>query len=251
MKVVIIEDEKLSAEHLALLLKKVDEHIEVVKYLDTVKSIVNSFKEGLKAELIFMDIHLADGNCFEVFSQIEIEVPIIFTTAYDNYAIQAFKQNSIDYLLKPISLQDLQFAMNKYNKQQHTANRQQFETFAKTYQQLNNQYKTRFIVKVGETIDTVQTNEIHHFETKESLSFLVTNKGKKYIIEYTLDQLEKLLPPQDFFRINRKIIIHIQAIEKVKTYFNSRLSITANKLEGDSQIVSRERVIEFKKWLDS
>lgn len=251
MKVVIIEDEKLSAEHLALLLKKVDENIEVIKYLDTVKSTVNSFKEGLKAELIFMDIHLADGNSFEVFGQIEIDTPIIFTTAYDNYAIQAFKQNSIDYLLKPVSLQDVQFAIDKYNKQQQKANKELFETFASTYKHLSNQYKTRFIVKVGETIDTVQTNEIHHFETKESLSFLVTTKGKRYIIEYTLDQLEKILPPQDFFRINRKIIIHIQAIEKVKTYFNSRLSIAANKLEGDSQIVSRERVIEFKKWLDN
>jgi DNA-binding LytR/AlgR family response regulator len=198
-----------------------------------------------------MDIHLADGNSFEVFNKIEIKTPIIFTTAYDNYAIQAFKQNSIDYLLKPVSLQDVQFAIDKFNKQQQTANTKLFENFAKTYQQLNNQYKTRFIVKTGETIDTIQTHEIHHFETKESLSFLVTNKGKKYIIEYTLDQLEKILPPQDFFRINRKVIIHIQAIEKVQTYFNSRLTITANKLEGDSQIVSRERVIEFKKWLDS
>ena len=251
MKVVIIEDEKLSAEHLALLLKKVDVNIEIVKYIDTVKATVSLFEDGLQCDLIFMDIHLADGNSFEVFNKIKIETPIIFTTAYDNYAIQAFKQNSIDYLLKPVSLQDVQFAMDKFNKQQQTANKKLFENFAKTYQQLNNQYKTRFIVKTGETIDTIQTHEIHHFETKESLSFLVTNKGKKYIIEYTLDQLEKILPPQDFFRINRKIIIHIQAIEKVQTYFNSRLTITANKLEGDSQIVSRERVIEFKKWLDS
>ena len=106
------------------------------------------------------------------------------------------------------------------------------------------------MVKQGEIIDTVQTSEIHHFETKEGLSFLVTNKGKKYIIDYTLDQLEQLLLPQDFFRINRQIIIHIQAIEKVKTHFNSRLSISANKIEGDAQIVSRERVAEFKKWLD-
>ena len=251
MRVVIIEDEKLSAEHLALLLKKIDVNIEIVKYIDTVKATVYSFQEGLPCDLIFMDIHLADGNSFEIFSQIAIETPIIFTTAFDNYAIQAFKQNSIDYLLKPISLQDLQIAMDKFHKQQQVVNKQLFENFVIAYQQLNNQYKTRFIVKVGETIDTVQTNEIHHFETKESLSFLVTTNGKKYIIEHSLDQLEKLLQPKDFFRINRKIIIHIQAIENVKTYFNSRLSITANKLEGESQIVSRERVAEFKKWLDN
>jgi DNA-binding LytR/AlgR family response regulator len=250
MKVVIIEDEKLSATHLALLLKKVDANIEIVKYIDTVKSTVKQFEAGLQCDLIFMDIHLADGNSFEVFDQTSIEKPIIFTTAYDNYAIQAFKQNSIDYLLKPISLHDLQFAMDKYKKQLHCSNKQLSEPFKSTYQQLKDQYKTRFMVKMGETIDTVQTNEIHHFESRESVSFLVTNKGKKYITAYTLDQLEKILLPQDFFRTNRKTIIHIQAIEKVNAFPNSRLSITANWLEGDAQIVSRERVIEFKKWLN-
>jgi len=249
MKVVIIEDEKLSADHLSLLLKKIDVHIEVIKYIDTVKSTVKLFQEGLQCDLIFMDIHLADGNSFEIFSKIAIAAPIIFTTAYDNYAIQAFKQNSIDYLLKPISFQDVQFAMDKYNKQQ-IVNKQLLETFADKYKQLNESIKTRFMVKVGETIETVQTSEIHHFETKESMSFLVTNKGKKYIIESTLDQLENILPLQHFFRINRKIIIHIDAIEKVKVHFNSRLFITAHTLEGDAQIVSRERVTDFKKWLD-
>lgn len=251
MKVVIIEDEKLSAEHLSLLLKKADANIEIVKYADTVKGTVRLFEDGLQCDLIFMDIHLADGNCFEIFGKTEISTPVIFTTAFDKYAIQAFKQNSIDYLLKPLTLQDVQFAIAKFNKQQQTANRQLFETFVNTYQQISNQYKTRFLVKVGDTIDTVQTSEIHHFETKESLSYLVTIKGNRYIIEYTMDQLEKILPPQDFFRINRKIIIHIQAIQKVNTYFNSRLSIATNKLEGEAQIVSRERVIEFKKWLDN
>lgn len=251
MKIVIIEDEKLSAAHLALLLKKIDANIEIVKYIDTVKSTVKLFEAGLQCDLIFMDIHLADGNSFEVFSQTAIGIPIIFTTAYDNYAIQAFKQNSIDYLLKPVALQDVQFAMDKYTKQQHTANKHLLETLASTYQQKNDQYKTRFMVKLSETIDTVQTNEIHHFESRGSVSFLVTNKGKKYTTEYTLDQLEKILLPQDFFRINRKTIIHIEAIEKVKAFSNSRLSIAADQFEGDVQIVSRERVIEFKKWLNS
>lgn len=250
MKVVIIEDEKLSAEHLALLLKKLDGNIEIIQFIDTVKSTVQQFEQGLQCDLIFMDIHLADGNSFSVFEQIAINIPIIFTTAYDNYAIQAFKQNSIDYLLKPIALQDLQFSLDKYHKQHESANKQLLETFANTYKKLTDQYKTRFLVKQGETIDSVQTADIHHFETKEGLSFLITNKGKKYIVDYTLDQLEDLLLPQDFFRINRKIIIHIQAIINVKTHFNSRLSITAHKLEGDAQIVSRERVLEFKKWLD-
>ena len=251
MKVIIIEDEKLSAEHLTVLLQKIDSSILVIKYFDTVKASVNAFKEGLKADLIFLDIHLADGNSFEIFNQIELEIPIIFTTAFDNYAIQAFKQNSIDYLLKPIALQELQFALEKFNKLQQIGNKDLISSIAEAYQQMNKEYKTRFLVKSGQTIDTIKTEEIHHFETKESMSFLITNKGNHYSIDYTLDQLETMLQPKDFFRINRKIILNIHSIEKVSTYFNSRLSITTNFLDNDARIVSRDRVNDFKKWLDN
>ncbi len=251
MKVVIIEDEKLSAEHLTVLLQKIDPSITVIKYFDTIKTSVTAFKEGLTADLIFMDIHLADGNSFEIFNQIQLEIPIIFTTAFDNYAIQAFKQNSIDYLLKPIALIDLQFAMEKFQKQQKLVNKDLISIIATAYQQLNKEYKTRFLVKLGQTIDTIPIEEIHHFETKESLSFLVTNRGNHHLIDYTLDQLETMLQPKNFFRINRKIILHIQSIEKVSTYFNSRLSIATKFLENDARIVSRDRVNDFKKWLDN
>ncbi|TRX42895.1 LytR/AlgR family response regulator transcription factor [Flavobacterium restrictum] len=251
MKVVIIEDEKLSAEHLTVLLQKIDPSITVIKYFDTIKTSVTAFKEGLTADLIFMDIHLADGNSFEIFNQIALEIPVVFTTAFDNYAIQAFKQNSIDYLLKPIALQDLQFAVEKFKKQQQSGNKDLISSIATAYQQLNKEYKTRFLVKSGQTIDTIKIEEIHHFETKESLSFLVTNKGNHHLIDYTLDQLETMLQPKNFFRINRKIILNIQSIEKVSTYFNSRLSIATKFLNTDSRIVSRERVNDFKKWLDN
>ena len=251
MKVVIIEDEKLSAEHLTVLLQKIDSSVIVTNSFDTIKASVTAFKDGLKADLIFMDIHLADGNSFEIFNQIEIDIPIIFTTAYDNYAIQAFKQNSIDYLLKPIGLQELQFAVEKFKKQQQLGNKDLISTISMAYQQMNKEYKTRFLVKSGQTIDTIKIEEIHHFETKESLSFLVTNKGNHYSIDYSLDQLESMLQPKDFFRINRKIILHIQSIERVSTYFNSRLSIATKFLDNDSRIVSRDRVNDFKKWLDN
>ena len=251
MRVVIIEDEKLSAEHLTVLLQKIDASITVIKYFDTITASVTAFREGLNADLIFMDIHLADGNSFEIFNQIELEIPVIFTTAFDNYAIQAFKQNSIDYLLKPIALQELQFAIDKFKKQQQSGNKDLISSITLAYQQMNKEYKTRFLVKLGQTIDTIPTDEIHHFETKESLSFLVTNKGNHYLIDYTLDQLETMLQPKNFFRINRKIILHIQSIEKVTTYFNSRLSITSKFLDSDSRIVSRDRVNDFKKWLDN
>jgi DNA-binding LytR/AlgR family response regulator len=251
MKVVIIEDEKLSAEHLTVLLQKIDSSIIVVESFDTISASVTAFKEGLNADLIFMDIHLADGNSFEIFNQIELENPVIFTTAFDNYAIQAFKQNSVDYLLKPIALADLQFALEKFKKQQQFGNKDLISSIASAYQQINKEYKTRFLVKLGQTIDTIPTDEIHHFETKESLSFLVTNKGNRYLIDYTLDQLESMLQPKNFFRINRKIILHIQSIEKVTTYFNSRLSIMTKFLDSDAKIVSRDRVNDFKKWLDN
>ena len=251
MKVVIIEDEKLSAEHLIVLLQKIDSSVTVLNNFDTIKASVTAFKEGLKADLIFMDIHLADGNSFEIFNQIELEIPIIFTTAYDNYAIQAFKQNSIDYLLKPIGLQELQFAVEKFKKQRQFGNKDLISTISMAYQQMNKEYKTRFLVKSGQTIDTIKTEDIHHFETKESLSFLVTNKGNHYSIDYSLDQLESMLQPKDFFRINRKIILNIHSIEKVSTYFNSRLSIASKFLDNEARIISRDRVYDFKKWLDN
>ena len=251
MKIVIVEDEKPSAEHLFMLLQRIDSSIEVVQYLDTVKGTIKAFQEGLEADLLFLDIHLADGNGFEIFNNIQIETPIIFTTAYDQYAIKAFKQNSIDYLLKPIALKDVQFALEKYKKQAQKSNKNLIENITTAYQQLHKSYKNRFLVKMGQSIDTIQTDEIHHFETQESLTFLVTNKGNRYAIDYTLEQLENLLQPKDFFRINRKIIMRIQSIEKVNTYFNSRLSVVTKFLEGDARIVSRDRVNDFKMWLDN
>jgi DNA-binding LytR/AlgR family response regulator len=251
VKVVIIEDEKLSAEHLTMLLQKIDPAIEVVKYMDTVKATIREFQEGLEADLIFLDIHLADGNSFEIFTALQINIPIIFTTAYDNYAIQAFKQNSIDYLLKPVSKKDVAFSLEKFKKQNQVANKQLIENITSTYLQLNKQYKSRFLVKKGQGIDYVQVEEVHHFETRESLSFLVTANGNRFPIDYTLDQLETLLPPKNFFRINRKIIIHITSIEKVDNYFNSRLAITSKLLDSEGRIVSRERVNDFKLWLDN
>ncbi len=251
MKVIIVEDEKLSAEHLTMLLQKIDNNIEVVQYLDTVKAAINAFSKGLKADLLFLDIHLADGNSFEIFSGIKIDIPIIFTTAYDNYAIQAFKQNSIDYLLKPISLNDLQFAFDKFKKQKQVLDANLLENITQAYKKINNHYKSRFLVKMGQSIHTIQTEDVHFFETKNSLTFLVTTKGNKYPIDYTLDQLEATLDPKVFYRINRKIIISIHSIEKVEAYFNSRLTIKSKMLEDDARIVSRERVSDFKKWLDN
>ena len=251
MKVIIIEDEKLSAEHLCGILQKLDATIEVTHYFDTVKESLSAFNNGLSADLLFVDIHLADGNSFEIFSKLAIDIPLIFTTAYDHYAIEAFKQNSIDYLLKPINIQDVKLALLKFNKLQKASNKFLIENITPLYRQLNKQTKSRFMVKSGNNIDSIPTADIHHFDTQSSLSFLVTNKGMRYPIDYTLDQLETMLSPDDFFRINRKTILHIQAVEKVTGFFNSRLSVTSHFLDAESAIVSRDRVSDFKRWLDN
>jgi DNA-binding LytR/AlgR family response regulator len=250
MKVIIIEDETLSAEHLTSLLHKSNRNIEVVKYLDTVKATIQAFEDGISADLIFLDIHLADGNSFEIFSRFPIKIPIIFTTAYDHYAIKAFKQNSIDYLLKPINLSDIIFALDKFDGQHHSQQNNTLENLRQSYQQVTKNFKTRFMVKLGQSIETVATEDIHHFDTRESISFLVTNSGQRFPVDYTLDQLETLLQPKDFFRINRKVIIHFNAIGKINTYLNQRLAINTKFLEGDARVVSRERVNDFKLWLD-
>ena len=251
MKLVIIEDEKLSAEHLTVLLQKTDASIEVTHYFDSIQSVVQAFQSGLSAELVFMDIHLADGNSFEIFKQFSLEIPVIFTTAYDQYAITAFKQNSIDYLLKPIALEDLKFSIEKFKKQREFNSKLMLDSLSSAFKQINKEFKSRFLVKLGQTIDSVATDEIHHFHTKESLTFIVTNKGNQFNIDYSLDELESILNPKDFFRINRKIIIHLKSINKATSYFNSRLSISTQFIDSDSKIVSRERVSDFKKWLDN
>jgi len=251
MNVIILEDEKLSAEHLTMMLHRIDKNIVVTHMFDSVKASLEAFHQGLKADLLFVDIHLADGLSFEIFSQINVEIPIIFTTAYDDYAIKAFKLNSVDYLLKPIGVEDLRVALEKFKKYNSLYQPTLLENVSQAYQQLSKQTKNRFLVKSGQTIDSIKTENVLHFQTQDSITFLVIENGKRYPIDYTMEQLEALLMPEEFFRINRKVLLNIKAIEKVNTYVNSRLLIQSKHLEGDMTIVSRERVNDFKLWLDS
>ena len=247
MNVIIVEDERLSADHLSLLLSKIDPTIQVLHYFESVKQCVEAFKNGITADLIFLDIHLADGNSFEIFSKVAIETPIIFTTAYDQYAIQAFQVNSIDYLLKPIGIEELRSALNKFSKlsqQQHLQLLTQLTKLTAT-----KEYKTRFLVKLGESISSIKTEEIHYFISEDGLVLLVNKQGKRYPVDYNLDQLEQILNPDLFFRINRKIILNIESVKKISNYFNGRLILQIDHLEGDNAIVSRDRVGDFKGWL--
>jgi len=250
MKAIIIEDEKLSAEHLQNLLKRIDHSIEIVATLDTVKKSIAALASGQQADLLFVDVHLADGLSFEIFSTLTINTPVIFTTAYDEYAIKAFKLNSVDYLLKPIGLEDLKVALDKYKKLNIFQQAGIIENIASAYKEMNKQYKNRFMVKMGDSIASVKTEEIAHFISEDGVVLLATVTGKRYVVDYTLDSLESLLSPESFFRINRKVIININSIQKVGAYFNSRLKLDSQLLQGDDGIVSRERVNDFKKWLD-
>jgi DNA-binding LytR/AlgR family response regulator len=250
MKVVIIEDEKLSAEHLQMMLKKIDAQIEIIAVIDSVRKSVAVFKEGLQADLLFLDIHLGDGLSFELLNQVNVNMPIVFTTAFDEYAIKAFKHNSIDYLLKPVSTEDLRNAVEKFKQQQQVFQSNVLRSLQASFAQVHRQFKKRFLVKVGSAIDTIEAQQVHHFKTIDSITFLVLENGKRFAIDYTLDDLTDILDPQDFFRINRKTILHIQSIEKVNAHFNSRLHISAKHVEDDFAIVSRERVQELKQWLD-
>jgi DNA-binding LytR/AlgR family response regulator len=249
MKAIIIEDEKLSAEHLATLLNKVDANIEIVANFDSVKKSVEEFKKGIKADVLFVDVHLADGLSFDIFSKIAIDTPVIFTTAYDEYAIKAFKINSVDYLLKPIGLADLKNAVEKFKKLSGVNQTAILENISNAYQTINKQYKNRFMVKIGDTISSIKTEDISHFISEDGVVLLAT-VNKRYVIDYTLDTLETLISPDVFFRINRKVLVNISSVQKVGSYFNSRLKLNSTSLNEEDCIVSRERVNDFKAWLD-
>lgn len=250
MKAIIIEDEKLSAEHLANMLKRIGAAVEVIAYYDSVKKCVEEFKMGMKADLLFMDVHLADGLSFEIFSKIEVEVPVIFTTAYDEYAIKAFKVNSIDYLLKPVGAEDLKGALEKLRKLKSNDRFSVLDNIANAYSTLTKSYKNRFMVKTGDSISSIKTSDISHFLSEDGAVLLCTLNGKRYVIDYTLDTLETTISPEEFFRINRKVIIHINSVQKVSSYFNSRLKLQHASIEEEDAVVSRERVNDFKAWLD-
>ena len=249
MKVIIIEDEPLSAEHLVNLLKKIGGEIEIVAQYDSVKQSLKGFEKGINAELMFVDIHLADGLSFEIFEKVSIEIPVIFTTAFDEYAIKAFKVNSIDYLLKPIGREDLQLALEKYKR----LNKEKYDRLIKdlsAHYQISESKKSRFMVRLGDNISSIKTEEVAYFVSEDGSVLLCSNAGKRFVIDYTVEQLESILDPKVFFRINRKVIINYSSIEKVGSYFNSRLKIASPFLDEESSIVSRERVGDFKLWLD-
>lgn len=248
MRVLIFEDEALTAERLTRLLNKYNSAIEIIEIIESVKDGVEWFKNNPAPDLIFMDIQLTDGACFEIFEQAEVEAPIIFTTAYDQYAIQAFKVNSVDYLLKPIDFNDLKAAIQKFEKLSIKPDIEK-NIYHNLLQQITKSYKQRFLVKVGEQIKYVNADEVAYFMHEEGLVFAYTNV-KRYVLDQSIEQIEKLVDPDGFFRINRKMIVSLSSINQIHRYFNSRLKLKLEPGLEEDVIVSRDRVTDFKNWID-
>lgn len=250
MRVLIIEDERPAAERMKQLIAKYMPEAEISGHLDSISSAVKWLQMEPKPALIFCDIELADGQSFEIFEQVEIDSPIIFTTAYDQYAIKAFKLNSVDYLLKPIDPEELRNAIIKFNNQQL----QPAMDVAQIRQLLEpqqNKYKSRFIVKIGEKIQSVETDKIAYFFSAEKTTFIQPKEtGRRFIVDYTLDQIEEMVNPSRFFRLNRKYIASFEAIAEIYSYSNSRLKVQLTGCDDNDILISREKVAMFKQWLD-
>jgi DNA-binding LytR/AlgR family response regulator len=251
MKILVVENEPVSAERLISLMRKLDNTISVEGTTDSISSTVKWLGANPHPDLIFLDIHLADGLCFDIFNEVRVKSSVIFITAYNEYALRAFKLNSIDYLLKPLEEQELERAYLKYKGFfRETVSSCNQETFQDVGTTLKKNHKTRFLIKIGDAIKSIPVEEVACFIAEERMNYLLTWRMVKLPIDHTLDQLEELTDPGQFYRLNRKVITHYKSIVRVSSYFNSRLKVELNPpLEDMDILVSREKVAEFKKWL--
>jgi DNA-binding LytR/AlgR family response regulator len=250
MNVLIIENERPAAGKIVTLLKKIDKSIAVLGIIETAEEAINRLEEKPEPDLIIMDIQLDDGLCFEIFETINVEIPVIFTTAYDEYTLKAFKVNSVDYLLKPIDEESLRAAYAKFKKLY--ADKDPFRRdFRQLVNEFRNQYKSRFLIRIGEKYKSIPTADISHFHICERNVFLCDFQGTDYGIDYSLEQLQSSMDPRRFFRINRECIVNIDAITMMHSYSSTRLQLVIrDKEKSDLFIVSRDKVATFKKWID-
>jgi len=248
MKTVIIEDEKPSARRLKRMVEILQ--LEVVEILHSVEASIEWFQNNTHPDLIFLDIQLSDGLSFEIFEEVEITSSIIFTTAYDEYALKAFKLKSVDYLLKPIDDKELEQAIDKFKSTNQQSKIQVDYNALKTllYKE-EKTYKKRFAIKVGQHLKVFNTNGIECFYSENKGTYLHTNENRSYLLDHTLDQLEKELDPEQFYRVSRKFYVSINAIKDIIDYTNSRLQLKLTSFSDSEIIVSRERVKDFKEWL--
>ncbi|WP_266363697.1 LytR/AlgR family response regulator transcription factor [Tellurirhabdus rosea] len=263
MQVFLVEDEELAVRKLSKLLQEVAPDVQVVGTAASVRASVAWLESNPTPDLILMDIELADGQSFEIFEQTTVSSPVIFTTSYDEYALKAFKVNSIDYLLKPIRRNELEASLEKYQRL-HAAGVDaaanggvpEMATAAidALVQQLRQQtqpvdYRRRFLVKHRQQWVPIEVSDIAYYFTEDGVSLFKTFGGQKYSLDYTLDDLEKMLDPTQFFRANRQFIIHIHSVQQIHTYFNNKLKLQLKPAPDDEVIISREKASDFKKWM--
>ncbi len=251
IKAIIIEDESLAAKRLEAMVQKCDASIQIVEKISSVKAAVQWLKQNQQPDLIFMDIHLDDGVSFSIFDQVMVHAPVIFTTAFEEYTIKAFKVNSIDYLLKPINQEDLSFAIDKFKKLKlatyyfNAGDEITIENLQKS------KLKSRFLVSSGAKIISIPVEEIAYFSSEDKITFLHTFKNSRYPIEYSLDKLITILDPAKFFKINRQLVISMQSINTIHKISVNRLKINVKPEYSKDILVSIERYGKFKDWLDA
>lgn len=255
MKVLIVEDELPAAKRLRQMISEVEPSVIILEIKDSISSTVRWLNENESPDLIFMDIQLSDGLSFEIFKKVKIMCPVIFTTAFDEYAIQAFKVNSIDYLLKPINAADLRSSMKKYGelKRQFSADKESgdLKKLLESLTQNKIVYKTRFLVKSGQSFVKVSADECAYFYLENKLTYLIQFNGKKHLIDFTLDDLEKQLDPKVFSRASRQFIVNIESVASVHNFFGGKLKLHLRPETTENVIVSRERASLFKEWMAS
>ena len=255
MKIILIEDEYYASEKLKKELLEIDENIEILIVLDSCEQCLSYFSDPPHYDLIFSDIHLADGLCFNVFSELKIEKPIIFTTAYDKYALEAFDANGIDYLLKPIQLDRLKQAIDKYHSlKERNTDTSIYAELKSLLSDSNKEYKSRFLCKLGNKIKSIAVEQILFFYSKDKMTFIVDENGNRFPINHTLDDIDEMMNPKTFFKLNRKFVINYKAIDEIHPHFKGRLKLklchAPADLDIDDVVVSTDRSPLLKAWLD-
>ena len=256
MKIFIVEDEELAVKKLQKTLHAIDANLEVTGTADSIAAAVEWLQTNERPDLILMDIELADGQSFEIFNLIEVKSPVIFTTSYDEYALKAFKVNSVDYLLKPIQKDELEAAISKFqqmkeNFQGGKTAETQISSLVKELQQTIHQkdFRKRFLVKHSQKLISIEVDRIAYFFSDDRLNFFKSYDDKKYVIDYTMDEIEQMLDPEQFFRINRAFIVSIKSIDQIQEYFGNRLKLNLKPVIDKEALVSREKVASFKDFM--
>ncbi len=252
MNVLIVEDEQLAALKLQKALNQIQPEIEILSIEESVSGVVKWLENNPDPDLMFLDIQLADGVSFEIFKTIKKPIPVIFITAFDEYTLQAFRLNSIDYILKPFNTEDIKRALEKFDQVQSKRNyKENLEAVMQSMQErFQKNYKSRFFVKQNSNLHSIPTEEVSHFESQEGLVVLINNMERKFAIDYSLEDLEKCLDPDLFFRANRQVLINFSAIKSMKPFGQSRIQVHLKNKSIEPFLISRARTKDFKDWLD-